>query len=1527
MKKLATLLLFCICLLEGTAQHAEVTSFHFSENKGQFPQEVKYHAKLHVGDVFLEANQFVFDMYSADEIDEYYQAKHSKKARKLGKAFDRPFSKHAYKMKFVGANESPILSPKDQVPGYKNYFIGNDPSKWASNIQSYRGVVYSGMYDYIDMEIYTVFNRMKYDFIVHPGGNPDDILIDYEGVESLELQDGSLIIHLSTGDVKELRPVAFQDYGNDRTDVPCRFEIDGNQVKFVFPEGYDQTQKLVIDPVWVFSTLTGSAADNWGFTATYDTTGNLYAGGIAFGSGYPTVAGSYSTTFSGGDIDIAISKFSSDGTTLIYSTYIGGSANEVPHSLVVDSQDNLVILASTGSSNFPTTGGCYDNTFNGGVSATFSGITYTAGSDIALVKLNTAGSALVGSTYIGGSNNDGLNQAFSYNYSDEVRGEVVVDASDNIYITTSTRSTNFPATPGAYSTASFGQQDAVVVRMNPNLTAMDWGTYLGGSANDAGYSIRLNQAGDVFICGGTNSTNLATTPGVLGPTYNGGTNDGYTASLDGASGTLTDMSYMGTASYDQSFILEIDNAGDVYVTGQSMGAYPVASATYFNAGGKQFIHKMSSDFSTTSYSTTFGATGGTAIDISLTAFLVDNCGNVYVSGWGGTTNNTGNTNGLPVTGDAQQSTTDGSDFYFFVLERDATGLLYASYFGSNTAAEHVDGGTSRFDKEGNVYQAVCAGCGGNTFPTTPGVWSQTNGSTNCNLGAIKFEFDFQGVEATAVDPGDQTLCGAPYDVDFNESSGAPQHYWDFGDGMGTSTAPNPTYTYADSGTYNVMYVAIDPASCNIRDTTYFDVTLIIPETFSAVIDIPPYDPCDTTVSNLTVDLNFTGTGADSLVWDMGDGTTYINNTNVSHTYTSQGTYFVEMIAYDFQCNLTDTILDTVVYNATYTSVTTTPPPDQSFCSAPYDVDFTGDAVPNHYWDFGDGSGTSTSANPTYTYADTGSYTVMYVAIDSNTCNVADTVYFNINLDEVETFDAMLTVPPIDPCSAIDTLWVDFQFTGTGADSIAWDMGDGTTYTNDTLVNHPYTTQGTYYVSMIAYDFDCNFVDTIMDTVNYIATFTSVSATAPPDQMICSAPFDVDFTGDPVPNHYWDFGDGVGTSTSANPTYTYADSGSYTVMYVAIDSSTCNIADTVYFNVDLNLEPELTAVFDLPTVEPCTSPDSLLVTLTFTGDPNAADSIYWDLGDGTTFIDDTVVNHYYTSQGQYVITMEAWDFTCNNYATITDTVDFTLSFSSAVANASPNILACDPPFDVTFDGGTPAPPQSFWDFDDGTTSTMTHPTHTFTDTGHYDIMYVAIDSSTCNIADTVWLTVDILEAEEFSATLDFEPPPPCGMDTMFVHLEFTGTGADSLAWDMGDGTIFIGDTVVDYFYVTPGVYNLQLYAEDTTCNKSETVNNQLVFAGNPNSEVLVPNVFTPNGDDKNDEILFNGVDPAADFTWTIFNRWGKPVFISTQQGQAWDGTNQNNGRKLDEGLYYYELIFRDLCKDEDRIETGFIHLMR
>ncbi len=1075
-------------------------SFDFNENKGQLNKVVKYHCKLHIGDIYFKDNQFSFDLFSAEELDVFYSHKHHKGNDTEDHEDSQILNKHVYNMKFLGANSNNTIVTSKKNKYYRNYYQGNNPDRWASNVQSYQKIGYQNIYNGIDINIYSTNNHLKYDFVVAVGAETDDIKVEYEGVKNLKLENGGLEIILSNGVVRELKPYAYQIIDDKQHEVVCEFVIEDNILSYNFPYGYDSGKKLVIDPTLVFATLTGSPTDNWGFTATYDDAGNFYAGGIALGNGtgpnfgltanYPVTGGAYQTTFAG-FVDVAISKFSTNGSALIYSTYIGGSEMEEPHSLIVDDQDNLIIMGATSSTNFPVDPNAYQTTFGGGsFLSNLDGINWNNGSDIFISKLDATGSTLIGSTYLGGTGNDGLSLdgQLNFNYADHARGEVILDGNNDVYIASSTNSANFPTTPSSHSQSLSGGYDGVVCKLNPTLSNLTWSTYIGGSQGDAAFSVRIDTVNSkTFICGGTVSNNIGATAGVIGPTYSGAV-DGYIAKFDNTNGSLDALSYIGTNAYDQSYIIEVDQYQDVYVVGQTKGAYPVSPTIYNNPGSAQFIHKVNNDLTVTDFSTVFGDGSNLTIDISITAFLVDNCDNIYVGGWGGNVSpaQEGNTLGLPTTANAIQSTTDGSDFYFIVLDRDAQNLLYATYYGSPTALEHVDGGTSRFDKNGTIYQAVCAACGGNNFPTTPGAYSTVNGATNCNYGGIKIDMDFQGVIANAIPPPNQIQCGAPYNLNFSAGTPAPpNNYWDFGDGLGTAVDDNnPAYTYADTGSYTVMYVAIDSATCNIVDTAYFNVTVLLNDSLDAQFSFPVPDPC---ADSMLVQLDFTGSGADSLFWDMGNGTTFINDTSITYYYTTPGTYILTFEAYDTLCNNSLTLIDTVFFNPVFSTVNAVPPPPILLCSTPYIVNFTGNtpSSPNSYWDFGDFVGTDTTANPTYTYGAAGNYTVMYVAIDSSTCNIADTVYFPVVLTVAPPFSATLDFDPPLPCSSLDSFTVDLLFTGSGADSLVWDLGDGTQITNIDSLTYLYSNSGTYTVTMTAYNFLCNFVETIQNEVTFI----------------------------------------------------------------------------------------------------------------------------------------------------------------------------------------------------------------------------------------------------------------------------------------------------------------------------------------------------------------------------------------------------------------------------------------------------------
>ena len=298
--------------------------------------------------------------------------------------------------------------------------------------------------------MFSVEDKLKYELHLQPNARVKDIKIEYDGLESINILDGDLICNTSFSTTIEHKPFSYQIVDGKLIEVKCHYRLKNNTISFVFPNGYDKSKKLIIDPTLEFSTFSGSFANNFGYTATYDDFGFLYSGSTVFGSGYPTTTGAFQISFSSGTVDIGITKYDTTGTQMIYSTYLGGDSDELPHSMVVNSSNELFIFGTTSSLNFPTTNGAYQTIFNGGTYYGVGGlgVTFNNGSDIFVSKLSASGGSLLSSTYIGGSENDGLNihVPINKNYADEVRGEIDIDKNNNVYIATCTKSADFPVT-------------------------------------------------------------------------------------------------------------------------------------------------------------------------------------------------------------------------------------------------------------------------------------------------------------------------------------------------------------------------------------------------------------------------------------------------------------------------------------------------------------------------------------------------------------------------------------------------------------------------------------------------------------------------------------------------------------------------------------------------------------------------------------------------------------------------------------------------------------------------------------------------------------------------------------------------------------------------------------------------------------------------------------------------------------------------------------------------------------------------
>jgi len=1065
----------------------------FIENKGQWGDWFQYRATTSGADIMLEKDGFRYILGEPsikNKVDSFH----------LGQIKQPPLLKfHVYKVTFEGANTHAEITGKKPQTTYNNYFLGNDSTRWKSGIHPCLAVDYTHLYDGIDMHVSSDKGYLMYEFMVQPKADAGQIKMRFDGQTNLKLKNGKLTIHTTVGDIEELKPYVYQYVNDQRVDVPCDYQLTDNILTFNFPNDYDHSQLLVIDPTVVFCTLTGSTADNWGFTATYDAEGDFYAGGLvntlAYGGSFPVTTGAFQTTFGGGytefepgtgpytgdeivpayAADISIIKYNPTCSGKLYATYIGGSGNDHTHSMIVDATGNLIIAGRTKSLDYPTTSTAYQTTNNGGW-------------DIVVTKLTPDGSSLVGSTYIGGTSDDGMNGdsteywygGLKYNYGDDARSEVQVDNTGSIFMAGSTRSTNFPTTPTAISTTLSGLQDGVVFKLNNDLSSLIWSTYVGGNGDDAAYVLAFDTGqAAIYVAGGTNSTDLPVTSGSLHSTYQGDSADGFVLKFKNSSPyNVLKGTYVGTSHYDQVYGIQVSSDNSVYVMGQSVGgAFPVTSGTYANANSCQFAMKMDADLSTDLISTVFGNSDAAHTNISPVAFLVDTCNNVYISGWGGDLGiaevKSGLCTDMPLSTDAFQSTTDGRDFYFIVLGADMSTLRYATYYGRSSPVpflgEHVDGGTSRFDKHGIIYQAICANCGGPSgpaFPTTDGAFATLDGSPNCNEAALKIAFNIGPVSAS-ITAGPSTDGCAPLTVNFtNTSNNALSFLWNWGDGSGTDTGYAPSHTFTTPGVYTVTLSAANSNACfRTTDTAHLTIT-VSTDTLSPAFDVLVTDSCGPYTANF-INTSVYGTEAGAaahttFTWHFGDGTTFTGVNPPMHTYADTGIYTITLLMVDTTaCNSPDSVSKKISIHGQ--RVTASFSITDSVCEGvPIGVINTSTNVITYIWNFGNGT-TSTSSSPIITFDTVGTFTITLITVNPGACNLSDTVHATITVESGPT--ANFTYTPITP---VPNSAVTFTNLSLNATSYSWDFGDATTSTEANPV-HMYNKTGGYNVCLNAYN--------------------------------------------------------------------------------------------------------------------------------------------------------------------------------------------------------------------------------------------------------------------------------------------------------------------------------------------------------------------------------------------------------------------------------------------------------------------------
>lgn len=852
---------------------------YFVPNVGQWEGDFDYKTNLGRSSFFIAEDHLAFTLMEEEEGDGEHLHTRSQKG-------------HHYRVHFL-EGKAQSISAALESPQTFNYFLGNR-EKWRSGLHGSEEITLNEIYPGVSLRIYFKYGQLKYDLLALDARAISQVKFYYEGVDQMEFDEGRLRVSTHVGEVIEAKPYSYNP--EDNKYIQSQFVLNHDTLSFEIDPSYKGA--VVVDPTFIFSTYTGSFQDNWGYSATYhpvDST--VYGVGVALGNGfYPFTPGAFDTIPNGAN-DVVISRFTKDGKSMIYSTYLGGTSSEQPSSCIADSLGRLYVVGTTGSFNFPCTVGAVDTSFNAGTSQSVNSFPYSTGSDLFVSVLSPNGTSLVGSTYLGGSGNDGLN-VMQNNVGDPIRGEIILSDQNTILVSNVTRSTDIP-TVNAFQSSNAGKQDAWLFELDASCQSLLWSTYYGGAENDAVFALRTNHsASKVWACGVTDNTNL---PGSVNGAYSSsfGGRDGFIALFQGTSRSNVVATFNGTSSADYNFMIDRGRNGDVYVFGQSDLSYPATSGAIQQANSSLFVHEFDSTLTQSKRSLCFGNGLPNNMAIAPTAFAVDDCGDIYLSGWGGGVNSVSpsTTRGMYVTPDAFKDSTDGSDLYFAVIDASFTKFNYATFFGSDdpTAREHVDGGTSRFDPHGVMYQAVCAGCGGkSTYPTFPSdVVSRINHSSNCNLAVTVIAFEQRDARVSVSVP--DTVCSPFQLIVSSQVSGADWLIWDFGGGdIDTSmTVPNRVYTAL--GTHYITVIALD-TNCGSSDTASIEFEVVDANVDAA--SVVNYDPCD---ANRTAVFTPSKMGNTLFYWDFGDGNIDTSNGTISHSYLLPGSYTVTVIARSNNC--------------------------------------------------------------------------------------------------------------------------------------------------------------------------------------------------------------------------------------------------------------------------------------------------------------------------------------------------------------------------------------------------------------------------------------------------------------------------------------------------------------------------------------------------------------------------------------------------------------------------------------------------
>jgi PKD repeat protein len=751
-------------------------------------------------------------------------------------------------------------------------------------------------------------------------------------------------------------------------------------------------------------------------SAAGDEYGNMYTAGYALNPDYPVTVGAYQTTRRGANM--GISKLDPTGRTVLFSTYLGGNAQEYPLDMRITAKNELIVLATSSSTSYPVTATAYDKSLSGP-------------QDYVISRLSDDGSALLASTYLGGSGTEG-------GFQSSKPATVTTTPTGDVLVGGNTNSTDFPvrdAIQPARATA-FGNEGCVT-RFNEAMSAIQWSTYLGGSAEDQVNDIKVASDGTVYVCGQTASINFSLGTSGLNSKYLGGANDGFLIHLSANGTTLLGGTFLGTDGNDLARFIDFDSAGQVLVAGATTGSYPVSGGAYSSQAvntDKVFIHCLNPALTTTSFSTQITTANANAIFAStlITAFNLDACNRIYFCAYG-------SSNASPVTDDAFSRTQ--RSIYLAVLSPEARALEYGTYFGgpANGGTHLHPAASNEITKQGVLYHIECTTT--TNFTTTPGSFSPTK-TVSINSGAA-FKFNMLPAGAslptlTAALPPVPVGC-APYTVAFsNAGSGAETYEWDFGDGSPVDNTPTPSHQFVQPGTYVVRLTVTRTGGCGpqrLTTTTSVEVTPPASPLLAAVEAVPPgCAPYTVQFRNIS-----TSTGPVRYEWNFGDGSPVATTATPQHRFATPGTYQVQLTAEQASpCGTQRSVVrTTVVVDAPAPVLVAAMQFPPAACTTT-DVNFvsTSQGAQRYEWNFGDGSPVATTATPQHRYERPGTYQVQLTVSLTNVCgNKQETIRRNIVIQSPPA--VVLRTDSLD-CRAQLTL--DAGITGS---KYEWSTGEAT----------------------------------------------------------------------------------------------------------------------------------------------------------------------------------------------------------------------------------------------------------------------------------------------------------------------------------------------------------------------------------------------------------------------------------------------------------------------------------------------------